>query len=431
MYFGLPSLLKSIDLSNNYKIGGDHITRMYTYQKEFEELVALLLSLNPSTSGKKYVFWKEFDDYVAFNKIDKQTSYQEIINNCRRSTLIMKILCQYLEDNYPHPIPEVLFFPCSGNEGGYTVELANKWLMDCLSGESFLKRNREYFSTDDVKVFLKCDSELIKNSLIYENDGTKERHIIFRSLIKYYFLSKLSLGEYWQSSQLDEIIKTFIHKFENCFTNSIVINFLLFAYNDIKNIPDRDEIQDICDYLKSVFINNQQNFSFKRRTWQSLKRLSDEWHEMLYEQEREKEEQEREKELNTVWKRFSINDFSYTMQDKEWTINQITDGKELYKEGKYMNHCVYTYRDSCIDGKCAIFSLRCRDGSGIIGDKSATIEITNDKNISQARGRFNKELNIETKDIIKKWAKENGINTNNYLNENDEVIDDDVFYEEI
>jgi hypothetical protein len=97
MFFGLPSLLSSIDI----------------YQEEFGELLSLLLGLNPSTSGKKYAFWKEFDDYVAFNNIGKQTSYQEIITNCRRSILIMKVLCKYLEDNYPHHIPEVLFFVCT------------------------------------------------------------------------------------------------------------------------------------------------------------------------------------------------------------------------------------------------------------------------------------------------------------------------------
>ena len=432
MSFNLRSLLSSI---GSFSKDGSY--EVYNFKKiekkEFEDLVALLLCLNPSTSGKKYAYWKEFDDYVAFNNIEKPVSYQEIITKCRSNRSIMKALFEHLKDNYPHPIPEILFFPCNDNRCRNTVALANKWLMDCLSGVSFLKRNREHFTRDDVKIFLKCDSELIKKSLIYENEGTSERHISYRSLIKYYFHSKLPLLEYWQyRSKVIEIIDIFTHKFEDCFTNSIVINFLLFAQNNNDNIPSKDNILDICDYLKSEFINNQQNFSFLRRTWQSLIHLSDYWHFLLLnEQEiREREKQEREREFNIAWKKMPINDFSCTIYDKEWTINQITNEKELYKEGEYMRHCAYTYRDNCIDGKCAFFSLRCRDGSGIIGDKSATLEITSDKFLSQARSRFNKELSTETKDIIQKWAKENGINTNNYLVENNEAIDENVFFEE-
>jgi len=350
------------------------------------------------------------------------------MTNCRRSILMMKILCKYIKDDYPHPIPEILFFVSSDNNGRYAVELANKWLMDCLSGESFFKRNREYFTIDDIKTFLKCDPKLLEDSMIYENEGTSERHLSFRSLIKYYFLCKIFPDSSWR---LNEIIKMFSRKFEDCFTYSLVIDFLLFINENKEKLPEMNIIQDICDYLKSEFINNQLNFSFRRRTWQSLKRLSDEWHEMLQEREKENERQEREKELNTEWKKLPINDFLFTEQDKVWEISQITNGKTLYKEGKYMQHCVFTYIDQCLNKKCAIFSLRCRDGSGIIGDKSATIEITNDKILSQARSRFNKELNIETKDIIQKWAKENGINIKNYFNEYNEVIDDDIFFEEM
>jgi hypothetical protein len=92
------------------------------------------------------------------------------------------------------------------------VELANKWLMDCLSGDSFFKRNREYFTTDDVKIFLKCDSKLLSDCMIYENEGTPERYLSFRSLIKYYFLCKISSDA---SYRLKEIIETFSRKFED------------------------------------------------------------------------------------------------------------------------------------------------------------------------------------------------------------------------
>jgi predicted component of viral defense system (DUF524 family) len=135
--------------------------------------------------------------------------------------------------------------------------------------------------------------------------------------------------------------------------------------------------------------------------------------------------------LNITWERFPIDDFSCTIQDKEWTIKQITNGEKLNKEGEYMHNCVFSYMDQCIDKKRSIFSLRCRDKSGSIGDKSATVEIASDKSLSQARGRFNNKLNIETKDIIKKWTKENGININNYFGESNEVINDDIFFEEM
>jgi len=74
-----------------------------------------------------------------------------------------------------------------------------------------------------------------------------------------------------------------------------------------------------------------------------------------------------------------------------------------------MHNCCFSYIDRCINGDCAIFSLRCYDKEIVIDKKSATIEITENKKLIQARGRFNKELDKETVDIIDQWKDENGI----------------------
>jgi len=117
-----------------------------------------------------------------------------------------------------------------------------------------------------------------------------------------------------------------------------------------------------------------------------------------------------EKNINQHWNKFSfINKNVIKNKDKIWKFTQITTGKLLYEEGKYMHNCCFSYIDRCINGDCAIFSLRCYDKEIVIDKKSATIEITENKKLIQARGRFNKELDKETVDIIDQWKDENGI----------------------
>jgi len=85
----------------------------------------------------------------------------------------------------------------------------------------------------------------------------------------------------------------------------------------------------------------------------------------------------------------------------EWEIVELTNGKELFLEGKSLGHCVSGYAGRCVANASAIFSLRQN------GQRMVTIEIQpSAKRIIQARGQFNRSANKKENEIIAIWVNE-------------------------
>lgn len=84
-----------------------------------------------------------------------------------------------------------------------------------------------------------------------------------------------------------------------------------------------------------------------------------------------------------------------------WEIIELTTGKDLYREGQDLNHCVSGYAGRCVANVSAIFSLR-QNGKRVI-----TIEIQPfTKRIIQARGQRNRSADKKENDIITQWVNE-------------------------
>lgn len=82
-----------------------------------------------------------------------------------------------------------------------------------------------------------------------------------------------------------------------------------------------------------------------------------------------------------------------------WAVTELTTSRELLEEGAVQRHCVGIYADHCVAGDCAIFQLT-RDGR-----RRATIEVgLQDREILQAKGRFNAALAMDEIDIIERWS---------------------------
>jgi len=73
-----------------------------------------------------------------------------------------------------------------------------------------------------------------------------------------------------------------------------------------------------------------------------------------------------------------------------------------------MRHCVFSYADNCIRGYCFIFSVSCKSADND-EKRVATLEISRDMRLVQARGPCNDSIDNETAGIIKIWADENQI----------------------
>lgn len=75
------------------------------------------------------------------------------------------------------------------------------------------------------------------------------------------------------------------------------------------------------------------------------------------------------------------------------TVDDIKD------EAVQQSNCVASYIQSVIDGKCHILFMRLKEDP----NKSlVTIEVNNDR-ITQAKGRYNRELTPDEEDIVAKW----------------------------
>ena len=447
----------------------------------------MLHGSNASIAMKKYLFWKQYDKFLDENRWLKEIEHIEIVpKNWRglnkkepKASLPIDL---YLElcKNYPIPIPYPLFF-CYGDFFSTWIErkigtIADKWLMDIFSGDSFYKLNKEYFTRSEAKQFLTCNwleffdeqsiypatcldlvdlyfyAKINANNLSLPNYIFADTFITcftFRIVQEYFqFICNNRkhfkdedeikfIGKYLEKEYIDEvkdfdfkkiswkdlkkmskiynwnIYGVLKNKFIRCFSHKIVEEYLKFIENNILIIMHMNEITDIADFLKSEYIENEQDFDFNGRTWHDLRRLSNEWHE-FQRQAREFQRQAGKLRLQDKWEKSKIEDFIFENDGKIWTIKEITTGKLLYDEGKDMHHCVFSFLLACIAGDCFIFSVCCKSKKAL-EERIATVEISKNLEFIQARGIHNSLLNNETKIIINKWANENKIKQFNLI----------------
>ncbi len=88
---------------------------------------------------------------------------------------------------------------------------------------------------------------------------------------------------------------------------------------------------------------------------------------------------------------------------KQYKIVQIVSDYELYLEGYWMGHCVYSYAEECCKGESTIWSLKQLDEKKEWVSK-VTIEVKWQKKITQAYARFNRSLNKHQEDLVRAWA---------------------------
>ena len=73
--------------------------------------------------------------------------------------------------------------------------------------------------------------------------------------------------------------------------------------------------------------------------------------------------------------------------------------QDIKDEASQQHHCVATYIDSVIDGKCDILFLRNKEE---LNKSLVTMEVRNNK-VVQAKGRFNRDLTREEQEVVDKY----------------------------
>lgn len=147
-------------------------------------------------------------------------------------------------------------------------------------------------------------------------------------------------------------------------------------------------------------------FSLKGRTYGSLMRMIQEWHDWLNDAEHFQQVLDQYGTAKVEWSHSLLDEFHYfpKRQSLKWyTIQQITNSQELFDEGQQMSHCVSSYLDRCMSGYCSIWSLSVQDLFRNT-TKVITIEVIDDKRLVQARGAYNRMPSSKEMNIINYWA---------------------------
>jgi hypothetical protein len=278
----------------------------------------------------------------------------------------------------------------------HMVDLADKWLLDILSGESFYEKNKEYFSKGEIKHFLTCDW--------LEPNIKQVAQSTYKDLIEYYWKVKI------RANGLNLPVDFFVNRFTEHINNPVVQNYIKFICKNKMYIRDEDEISDIFDY-----ITNRNAVDFKNLTWQQLRRMSNEWHDQRQFGYSPAEIEEMKKKS---WKKTTNMDFMHTIDKKTWSITEITTGELLYEEGEEMHNCVFSYLSRCISRQCSVFSVKNKINGENVFKRIATMEISGDFKLMQARGKYNNDISEEVKQIIIYWSNENKIKYKDYFYSN-------------
>jgi PcfJ-like protein len=147
----------------------------------------------------------------------------------------------------------------------------------------------------------------------------------------------------------------------------------------------------------------QPNLNMKGRTAETLLRSVTAWHRGLG----------RERAGNeTCWPPSGIVPFRLEEGQDEnrrvFTIAELLSSRELIEEGRAMGHCVGTYARSCAAGHVSIWSLKVTEVWGQ-ETRLLTLEVWNqNRQIAQARGKFNKTARRRELAILGRWSDAGG-----------------------
>lgn len=143
----------------------------------------------------------------------------------------------------------------------------------------------------------------------------------------------------------------------------------------------------------------------KGRTLHSVLRLVDEWHKQLGKQS---------KVPTLAWTGCKIGEFEFVEGTdhvgnmRRWIITELLNNVELLEEGRRMRHCVATYAESCAKKRTAIWSMKIENNEGRKHVLTIEVDLMT-KTICQVRGRCNRLPKEHEKEVIRRWAAQQGI----------------------
>ena len=176
----------------------------------------------------------------------------------------------------------------------------------------------------------------------------------------------------------------------------------------VHNPVDLHEMNDLLDFIRAERQENP-NFKMKGRSLESVRRKSEEWHRHMI---------KTQQIGGGTWSGMDVPNWTATSGPKDnkttWRVEQITSGNALVKEGREMRHCVAGYKNRCMAGATAIFSMH--SSSPINSRRNLTIEVrTVGRTVVQARGKANRRATRQEINVLRTWAHANDMNVAEYI----------------
>lgn len=187
------------------------------------------------------------------------------------------------------------------------------------------------------------------------------------------------------------------------YANAFWIDVHRFFTNNPVSLKEMDEL---IDYVTAERRDNG-NWSIKKRSLESIRRKSEEWHRAQY-------------KMRHIgggsWEGMKVPDWKFVTGKHdpnpqkstrvEWFVRQILSGNELAREGQKMRHCVASYKRTCMSGHAAIFSMTSNTPNQT-DRRNLTIEVNaHSRQIVQARGFTNRIPRPQERLILNRWARE-------------------------
>lgn len=176
---------------------------------------------------------------------------------------------------------------------------------------------------------------------------------------------------------------------------------------------DKDTTHHVLDYIRFQHTENA-NFSMKGRTPEALMKATEQWQRQLQKMKVAKGSENYEILPIQPWESVKRMETGHpgVVNEEQWTIVQIKNSKDLLKEGRGLNHCVYSYHSQVVGGRTAIFSLRYKEIKFFVCTEEKpliTIELNrNMRSIVQARGTGNRAMTYKERELVREWADLNG-----------------------
>ena len=180
------------------------------------------------------------------------------------------------------------------------------------------------------------------------------------------------------------------------------------------NHPELEDVEPVLDLLMARW-RLEPGFSMKGRSTSAVLSAMESWHRELQRQQAVRAAQaavERAKPAKPFrpsgyrpgrWEMWADG------RRSTWTIAEILDPDQLFREGAEMKHCVGNYEHRIRCRQSGIWSLTLESPSGFRG-KMLTVEVhPASQSIVQARGKCNRMPNEKEREILERWACENGL----------------------